>query len=143
MLTQKPTPPVAEPSVVGHTGNNKWEVYINGGRKNTGIDAVEWAGKVESLGAGEILLTSMDRDGTKDGFDIGLTEAISNAVNIPVIASGGVGKPEHFSEVFLKTKASAGLAASIFHYNAYSISEVKRHLIDMGIPTRPPNRMVG
>jgi cyclase len=114
----------------------KWEVYINGGRTPTGLDAVDWARKVAKLGAGEILLTSMDYDGTKDGFDIKLTKAITEAVSIPVIASGGAGKPEHFSEVFSKTSADAGLAASIFHYQEYSVRQVKEYLRSKEIPVR-------
>jgi cyclase len=113
-----------------------WEVYIKGGRDATGIDAVEWARRVEGLGAGEILLTSMDRDGTKDGFDVELTRAISDAVNIPVIASGGCGKLEHFLEVFKGSKADAALAASIFHFREFSIAEVKKFLKDGGVLVR-------
>lgn len=113
-----------------------YNVYINGGRINTGLDAVEWAKKVEDLGAGEILLTSMDKDGTKDGYDIELTRLISEAVNIPVIASGGAGKPEHFKEVFTQGKADAALAASVFHYGELDIKELKRYLKDEGIPVR-------
>ena len=102
-----------------------WEVYINGGRTPTGLDAVEWARKAAGLGAGEILLTSMDYDGTKNGYDIALTQAISQAVNIPVIASGGAGKLEDFWEVLTKTGANAALAASVFHYGEMQISDVK------------------
>jgi len=105
-----------------------WEVYINGGRTPTGIDAVRWAKRAEKLGAGEILLTSMDYDGTKDGYDIELTRTISSAVNIPVIASGGAGRLSHFYEVFKKTKATAALAASVFHYRQFSVGQVKRYL---------------
>ena len=114
----------------------KWEVYINGGRTPTGLDAVNWAKKAESLGAGEILLTSMDYDGTKDGFDIELTKAISSAVKIPVIASGGAGRIEDFSEVFTKTKATAALAASIFHYREIKIKETKEYLKKKNIAVR-------
>jgi len=114
----------------------KWEVYINGGRTATGLDAVSWAKKAESLGAGEILLTSMDYDGTKDGFDIELTRAISSAVKIPVIASGGAGKIGDFSEVFAKTKATAALAASIFHYREIKIKNIKQYLEKKGIKVR-------
>lgn len=105
-----------------------WEVYIKGGRIPTGLDAVKWAKKAESLGAGEILLTSMDYDGTKKGFDIPLTSTIAKAVNIPVIASGGAGEIEDFYEVFEKTKATAALAASIFHYRKIKIKEIKKYL---------------
>jgi len=105
-----------------------FECSTHGGRQFTGIDAIEWAKEADERGAGDILLTSMDRDGTKDGFDIPLTKAVADAVRIPVIASGGVGKPEHMLEVFRETKAQAALAASIFHYNEYPISEVKKYL---------------
>ncbi|HBI04660.1 MAG TPA: imidazole glycerol phosphate synthase subunit HisF [Paenibacillaceae bacterium] len=105
-----------------------WEVYTHGGRTPTGIDAVEWAKKAETLGAGEILLTSMDCDGQKDGFNLPLTRAISEAVGIPVIASGGAGNKEHFAEAFIEGKADAALAASIFHYKETSIHEVKEYL---------------
>jgi len=113
-----------------------WEVYINGGRIPTGIDAVEWAGRVESLGAGEILLTSMDCDGTKDGYELDLTRAITTTVNLPVIASGGAGNLEHLVEVILQSQADAVLAASIFHYGEYSIRQAKDYLRDRGIPVR-------
>jgi len=116
--------------------NLSWEVYIHGGRKPTGIDAVKWAQKAEELGAGEILLTSMDADGTKDGYDLELLEAISSSVNIPVIASGGAGSPEHLRDALLAGKADAVLAASIFHEKQYTIREVKEYLADEGIPTR-------
>ncbi|MDK2914172.1 MAG: imidazole glycerol-phosphate synthase subunit HisF [Thermococcaceae archaeon] len=112
-----------------------WEVYTHGGRKPRGIDAVEWARKVEGLGAGEILLTSMDTDGTKEGFDIPLTRAVANAVDIPVIASGGAGRPEHFYEAF-KAGAEAALAASIFHYGEYTVGQLKEFLAERGIPVR-------
>jgi len=112
------------------------QVYINGGRTPTRLDAIEWAKKVAELGAGEILLTSMDFDGTKKGFDIDLTNRVSQAVNIPVIASGGAGKKEDFYNLFLKTKADAGLAASIFHYGEVSIADIKRYLYKKGIPVR-------
>ncbi|MEM3437369.1 MAG: imidazole glycerol phosphate synthase subunit HisF [Nitrososphaerales archaeon] len=114
-----------------------FEVYTYGGRKPTGIDAIEWAKKVVELGAGEILLTSMDRDGTEMGYDLELTRAISERVNIPVIASGGAGKPEHFLEVFTIGKADAALAASVFHYNKFPIPVVKRFLMEKGIDIRP------
>ena len=114
----------------------RWEIYINGGRTPAGLGAVEWAREVESRGAGEILLTSMDCDGTKDGFDIELNSAISDAVNIPIIASGGAGKLEHFYDVFTKGKVDAALAASIFHYREITIQEVKEYLIKKGINIR-------
>jgi cyclase len=115
---------------------DNWQVYINGGRTPTGLDAVKWAKEVSRLGAGEILLTSMDYDGTKDGFDIALTKAIVDVVNIPVIASGGAGKLEHFYEVFTKAGADAGLAASIFHYQEYSVRQVKDYLKEKGVAVR-------
>lgn len=114
----------------------EWEVYINGGRTPTGLDAVKWARKAEKLGAGEILLTSMDCDGTKDGFDIPLTKAISGVVKIPVIASGGAGKLEHFLDVFKNTRSTAGLAASIFHYREIKIREIKNYLKEKKITVR-------
>jgi len=113
-----------------------FECSIYGGRKFTGLDAVKWALEVEERGAGEILLTSMDRDGTKEGYDISLTKAISERVRIPVIASGGCGTPEHILEVFQKTQVSAALAASIFHYETYSIREIKEFLAEKGIIVR-------
>jgi imidazole glycerol-phosphate synthase subunit HisF len=114
-----------------------WEVYTHGGRNPTGIDAVEWARRVEALGAGELLLTSMDRDGTKDGFDLPLTRAVSEAVRIPVIASGGAGNAEHLYEAFAFGKADAALAASIFHYRETTVGEVKALLAKRGVPVRP------
>jgi len=114
----------------------RWEVYINGGRTPTGIDAVEWAKKATRLGAGEILLTSMDTDGTKDGFDIALTRAVTDAVHVPVIASGGAGTLEHFYDVFTQAGADAGLAASIFHYQEYSVKQVKEYLKERGVAVR-------
>lgn len=118
------------------TPEGTFTVVINGGRINTGIEAVSWAKKVVSMGAGEILLTSMDADGTRNGFDIELTDIISSTVNVPVIASGGCGKLEHFSEVFQKTGADAALAASLFHYGELTVEQVKEHLISNGIPAR-------
>ena len=115
---------------------DRWEVYTAGGRTPTGIDAVEWAEEVARRGAGEILLTCMDRDGTKDGFDIALTRAVARAVSIPVIASGGVGKLEHFAEGILEGEADAVLAASVFHFGTYSIREVKEYMAAQGIPVR-------
>lgn len=117
-------------------GRGGFEVYTYGGRKPTGIDAVEWAKQAESLGAGEVLLTSMDRDGTKVGYDIPLTRAISEAVTIPVIASGGVGTLEHLYEGLVEGKADAVLAASIFHYREYSVMEAKRYLHERGVNVR-------
>jgi cyclase len=113
-----------------------WEVYTHGGRVPTGIDAVIWGGKMEEMGAGEILLTSMDRDGTKDGYDIELTRTISGQVGIPVIASGGVGNLEHLYEGLVLGKADAVLAASIFHYREYTISQVKSYLKERGVVVR-------
>lgn len=115
---------------------NGWTVYIKGGREDTGLDAVEWAKKAVSLGAGEILLTSMDADGTKAGYDLELTKAVTEAVPVPVIASGGAGKLEDFSEILTRGGADAALAASLFHYRELSISEVKTYLQDQGIPVR-------
>jgi cyclase len=113
-----------------------WEVFTHGGRVPTGIDAIQWAVKMEELGAGEILLTSMDRDGTKDGYDIVLTRTISEKVGIPVIASGGVGKLEHLYEGLILGKASAVLAASIFHYREFTIAQVKSYLKEKGVTVR-------
>ncbi len=114
----------------------KWEIFTHGGRKSTGIDAVEFAKLVVEKGAGEILLTSMDRDGTKSGFNLPLTKAISDAVDVPVIASGGVGTLDHLVEGVTKGGASAVLAASIFHFGEFTIPEAKQHMIDAGIPMR-------
>jgi len=116
--------------------NPKWEVYIYGGRKPIGLDVIQWAKEVRALGAGEILLTSMDSDGTKDGYDIELTRAVSEAVNIPVIASGGAGTPQHLCQALTEGKADAVLAASIFHYGEYSIKETKKYLKKRGIAVR-------
>ena len=115
---------------------DSWTVVVNGGRIDMNIDAIEWAKKAEELGAGEILLTSMDTDGMKTGFDIELLNAVCDVVKIPVIASGGCGTLEHFSEVFQKTKASAALAASLFHYKELTVSQVKEHLEENNIPVR-------
>ena len=115
---------------------DKWEIFTHGGRKGTGIDAVEWATKMEAYGAGELLVTSMDRDGTKVGFNIPLTKAIVDAVNIPVIASGGVGELQHLADGVLKAGADAVLAASIFHFAEYTIGEAKQHMADQGIEMR-------
>lgn len=114
----------------------RWEVFVAGGRTNTGLDAVAWAEKATSLGAGEVLLTSMDRDGTKDGFDIDLTRAITRAVNVPVIASGGAGELDHFAEVVLEADADAVLAASVFHFGTFSIRQVKEAMAAAGVPVR-------
>lgn len=116
--------------------NSGWEVYTHGGRRATGIDAIDWVKKAVALGAGEILLTSMDADGTKDGYDIELTRAVSEAVNVPVIASGGAGTLEHFLRVLTEGKADAVLAASVFHYGKYSIRKVKEFLKMRGIEVR-------
>jgi cyclase len=118
-------------------GTPGWDVYSHGGRKNTGLDAVEWAKRMAALGAGEILLTSMDRDGTKSGFDLALTRAVADAVAVPVIASGGVGALEHLSEGIRIGGADAVLAASIFHYGEFSVREAKALLARDGIPVRP------
>ncbi len=118
-------------------GNERgWEVYVNGGRTPTGVDALGWAREVEKRGAGEILLTSMDCDGTKEGYDYELTRSISEATSIPIIASGGAGRLEHFYDVFTIGKADAALAASVFHYKEYSIHDVKRYLKSMGVTMR-------
>lgn len=124
-----------DPRRVNRNSREFWEVHINGGRTPTGLEAVEWARTVERLGAGEIVLTSMDADGTKDGYDLPMTEAVTRAVNIPVVASGGAGNPEHMRQA-LAIGADAALAASIFHYNEYSIPQTKRYLAERGIPVR-------
>jgi len=113
-----------------------WEVFTHGGRRPTGLDALDWAARAEELGAGEILLTSMDRDGTKDGYDIDLTRAISGSVRIPVIASGGAGRLEHFYEALTEGGASAVLAASLFHFGQYQIADVKNYLCERGVVVR-------
>ncbi len=113
-----------------------WDVHINGGRVPTGLDAVAWARRVAELGAGEIVLTSMDADGTKNGYDIEITQAVAEAVEIPVVASGGCGGPQHMYEAFAHADASAALAASIFHYGEYTIAETKRFLAERGVPVR-------
>ncbi len=118
------------------TGTDKWEVYVNGGRTPTGIDVLEWIKRGVFLGAGEILLTSMDKDGTKDGYDIPLTRAVSEAVNVPVIASGGAGEMEHFYDVLAFGKADAVLAASVFHYGQFTVRQVKEHLKSRGVEVR-------
>ena len=120
----------------GAPGADVWEVYTAGGRTQTGIDAVAWAEEAARRGAGEILLTSMDRDGTKEGFDLALTRAVARAVPIPVIASGGVGTLEHFAEGIIEGEADAVLAASVFHFGTYSIRQVKEYMAAQGIPVR-------
>jgi cyclase len=119
------------------TAPGKWEIFTHGGRNPTGLDAVEWAGRMESLGAGEILLTSMDRDGTKSGFDVALTRAIADSIRIPVIASGGVGTLDHMVEGIRDGHATAVLAASIFHFGTYTIAEAKAHMEAAGVAVRP------
>jgi len=116
---------------------DRWEVYTHGGRRPTGRDAIEWAQEAVAHGAGEILLTSMDRDGTKDGYDLELTRAVADAVSVPVIASGGAGTLEHFREAFVEADASAALAASLFHFGTYTIGEVKSYLAEHGLEVRP------
>lgn len=118
------------------SGTTAWEVYVWGGRKPTGKDAAQWALQAEELGAGEILLTSMDRDGTRSGFDCALTRTISGSVRIPVIASGGAGEPQHFVEVFQDGKADAALAASVFHFGLKSVNAIKQEMAKAGIPVR-------
>lgn len=125
-----------DPKRVQRDGREVWEVHINGGRKPTGLEAVAWAQEVEALGAGEIVLTSMDADGTCDGYDLEITSAVSDAVSIPVVASGGAGKPEHLAEAILKGKADAALAASIFHFGHFTIEQTKRIMRDAGVPVR-------
>lgn len=117
-------------------GADRWTTYVHGGRKDTGLDAVEWAVEAAKRGAGEILLTSMDCDGSKDGFDLALTRAVARAVDIPVIASGGVGKLEHFAEGIIEGEADAVLAASVFHFGELSVREVKEYMAAQGIPVR-------
>lgn len=117
-------------------GQGNFHVVVHGGRKDTGLDAVEWAKKCQKLGAGEILLTSMDTDGCKEGFDLELTRAVCDTVTIPVIASGGCGRLEHFSQVFEETGADAALAASLFHFRELTVEEVKNHLAENNIPVR-------
>lgn len=118
------------------TGPDKWEVYINGGRTPTGMDVLDWVKEATALGAGEILLTSMDKDGTKDGYDIPLTRAVAEAVDVPVIASGGAGELEHFYDVLTEGKADAVLAASVFHFRQFSVRQVKEYLRSRGVEVR-------
>jgi len=122
---------------VKKTGSNNWEIFTHGGRNATGIEAVKWAQHMADLGAGEILLTSMDRDGTKSGFDIALTKAVADSVTIPVVASGGVGSMDHLVEGVRDGHAAAVLAASIFHFGAFTIAEVKNYMASAGIAVRP------
>ncbi|MEW4527717.1 imidazole glycerol phosphate synthase subunit HisF [Maioricimonas sp. JC845] len=125
-----------DPKRVEKDGKEFWDVHINGGRKPTGLEAVEWAREVERLGAGEIVLTCMDADGTKDGYDLEITRAVVDAVEIPVVASGGAGCPEHLYQAVTTAGASAALAASIFHYGEYTIEETKRYMAERGVPVR-------
>ena len=122
--------------VSGEGEPKRWEIFTHGGRKPTGIDAIEWARRMVEYGAGEILLTSMDRDGTRDGFDLELTRSISEAVDVPVIASGGVGNLDHLVDGVLQGRADAVLAASIFHFGEYTVGEAKRHMAERGIEVR-------
>ncbi|RLS53224.1 MAG: imidazole glycerol phosphate synthase subunit HisF [Planctomycetota bacterium] len=125
-----------DPKRVIRDGKEFWDVHINGGRKSTGLEAVAWAKEVERLGAGEIVLTCMDADGTKNGFDLEITRAVADAVEIPVVASGGAGSPQHMFEAVTQGGASAALAASIFHYGEYTIEETKRYMADRGVAVR-------
>lgn len=125
-----------DPKRVEHNGREIWEVHINGGRIGTGLEAIPWARRVEALGAGEIVLTCMDADGTLDGYDLEITRAVAEAVHIPVVASGGAGSPEHLFAALTEGKADAALAASIFHYGTYSIRETKQYLAERGVAVR-------
>ena len=125
-----------DPKRVIRDGKEFWDVHINGGRKSTGLEAVAWAKEVERLGAGEIVLTCMDADGTKSGFDLEITRAVADAVEIPVVASGGAGSPQHMLDAVTKGGASAALAASIFHYGEYTITETKQYMAQRGVPMR-------
>jgi cyclase len=117
-------------------GGEGWEVFTHGGRRPTGIDAVEWAARAEALGAGEILLTSMDRDGTKDGYDIDLLRAVNDVITVPLVASGGAGNLDHFSAAISEGRADAVLAASLFHFGELRVADVKEHMATAGIPVR-------
>lgn len=125
-----------DPKRVTWEGREVWEVHINGGRVPTGLEAVAWAQEVERLGAGEIVLTSMDADGTKDGYDLPMTRAVADAVQVPVVASGGAGHPEHLRTILTAGHASAALAASIFHYGTHPIGQTKQYLAERGVPIR-------
>jgi cyclase len=125
-----------DPKRVDRNGEEFWEVHINGGRIGTGLEAVAWAREVEKMGAGEIVLTSMDADGTKDGFDLEITREVTKSVTIPVVASGGAGSPDHMADAILLGGAEAALAASIFHFGEYSIEETKQHMRKRGVPVR-------
>lgn len=125
-----------DPKRVQREGREVWEIFINGGRIGTGLEAVDWARQVQELGAGEIVLTCMDADGTKDGYDLEITAAVSEAVSIPVVASGGAGSPLHMAEAVTTGKADAALAASIFHFGEYTIQETKRIMAEHGVPVR-------
>jgi cyclase len=125
-----------DPKRVQREGREVWEVHINGGRIPTGLEAVSWARQVEELGAGEIVLTSMDADGTKDGYDLEITAAVASAVSIPVVASGGAGRPEHLADAVTIGKADAALAASIFHFGEFTIQQTKHLMASRGIPVR-------
>jgi cyclase len=124
------------------TGPGRWEIFTHGGRKPTGLDAIDWARRMVANGAGEILLTSMDRDGTKQGFDIALTRAMADAVPVPLIASGGVGTLDHLVEGIRDGHATAVLAASIFHFGEFSIQQARAHMAAAGIPMRPENLLI-
>jgi cyclase len=125
-----------DPKRIQRDGREVWEVHINGGRVPTGLEAVAWAREVEQLGAGEIVLTCMDADGTKDGYDLEITAAVSDAISVPLVASGGAGKPEHLADAITIGKADAALAASIFHFGEFTIDETKRVMAGRGIPVR-------
>jgi imidazole glycerol-phosphate synthase subunit HisF len=129
-----------DPKRVERDGRETWEVHINGGRIGTGLEAIAWAREVERLGAGEIVLTCMDADGTQNGFDLEITAAVSRSVSIPVVASGGAGRPEHFVDAILVGHADAALAAGIFHYGQFTIGQVKQQMHDSGIPVRWADR---
>ncbi|HRX80281.1 MAG TPA: HisA/HisF-related TIM barrel protein, partial [Pirellulaceae bacterium] len=125
-----------DPKRIDYNGHEVWEVHVNGGRKPTGLEAVAWARRVEELGAGEIVLTSMDCDGTKDGYDLEITAAVSAAVSIPVVASGGAGHPKHLADAITIGKADAALAASIFHFGEFTIRETKEVMARQGVAVR-------